>query len=166
MVLPLLPGASPGSGRSTPNKSLEGYGSALGLYTSALGAHLTWTLPFGLLIMVAVFNRFNSAYEEAARDLGATPWQSFRHVVLPLIGPAVVGVGMFGFTLSWDEISRTSQAIGDVNTLPLELQGLTTTVTTPAIYALGTLTTVVSLAVMGLALGLRAVLARRAKPKG
>ena len=39
----------------------------------ALGAHLTWTLPFGLLIMFAVFNRFNPAYEEAARDLGATP---------------------------------------------------------------------------------------------
>lgn len=145
---------------------LEGYGTALGLYTSALGAHLTWTLPFGLLIMFAVFNRFNPSYEEAARDLGASPWQSFRHVVLPLIGPAVVGVGMFGFTLSWDEISRTSQAIGDVNTLPLELQGLTTTVTTPAIYALGTLTTVVSFAVMGLALGLRSWLSRRAKSQG
>lgn len=145
---------------------LEGYGTALGLYTSALGAHLTWTLPFGLLIMFAVFNRFNPAYEEAARDLGASPWQSFRHVVLPLIGPAVVGVGMFGFTLSWDEISRTSQAIGDVNTLPLELQGLTTTVTTPAIYALGTLTTVVSFAVMGLALGLRSWLSRRSKSQG
>jgi putative spermidine/putrescine transport system permease protein len=145
---------------------LEGYSTALGLYTSALGAHLTWTLPFGLLIMFAVFNRFNPAYEEAARDLGASPWQSFRHVVLPLIGPAVVGVGMFGFTLSWDEISRTSQAIGDVNTLPLELQGLTTTVTTPAIYALGTLTTVVSFAVMGLALGLRSWLSRRAISQG
>ena len=144
---------------------LEGYGTALGLYTSALGAHLTWTLPFGLLIMFAVFNRFNPAYEEAARDMGATPWQIFRHVVLPLIGPSVVGVGMFGFTLSWDEISRTSQAIGDVNTLPLELQGLTTTVTTPAIYALGTLTTVVSFAVMGLALAMRALLARRARSK-
>ncbi|QJW85646.1 ABC transporter permease subunit [Ramlibacter terrae] len=106
------------------------------------------TLPFGLLIMFAVFNRFNPAYEEAARDLGATPRQGFRHVVLPLIGPSVVGVGMFGFTLSWDEIARTSQAIGDVNTLPLELQGLTSTVTTPAIYALGTVTTVVSLLVM------------------
>jgi putative spermidine/putrescine transport system permease protein len=57
-------------------------------------------------------------------------------VVLPLIAPSVVGMGMFGFTLSWDEIARTSQAIGDVNTLPLELQGLTTTVTTPSIYAL------------------------------
>jgi putative spermidine/putrescine transport system permease protein len=128
---------------------LEGYGTAMGLYSSALGAHLTWTLPFGLLIMLAVFNRFNPAFEEAAADLGATPWQSFRHVVLPLIAPSLVGVGMFGFTLSWDEIARTSQAIGDVNTLPLELQGLTSTVTTPAIYALGTVTTVVSFAVMG-----------------
>ncbi|CAJ0779745.1 Inner membrane ABC transporter permease protein YdcV [Ralstonia psammae] len=128
----------------------DSFGTTLGLWTSALGAHLTWTLPFGLLIMFAVFNRFNPAYEEAARDLGATPWQTFRHVVLPLIAPSLIGVGMFGFTLSWDEIARTSQAIGDVNTLPLELQGLTTTVTTPAIYALGTLTTVVSLIVMGL----------------
>lgn len=133
---------------------LENFGTSMGLFSSALGAHLTWTLPFGLLIMFAVFNRFNPAYEEAARDLGATPWQTFRHVVLPLIAPSVVGVGMFGFTLSWDEIARTSQAIGDVNTLPLELQGLTTTVTTPAIYALGTLTTLVSFAVMGLAIGL------------
>ena len=132
--------------------TLEEYGTALGLFTSALGAHLTWTLPFGLLIMFAVFNRFNPAYEEAARDLGATPWQSFVHVVLPLIGPSLVGVGMFGFTLSWDEIARSSQAMGDLNTLPLELQGLTTTVTTPVIYALGTVTTVVSFLVMGVTL--------------
>ena len=129
-------------------------GLQTGWYTTGLGAQLTWTLPFGLLIMFAVFNRFNPAYEEAARDLGATPWQTFRHVVLPLIGPSVVGIGMFGFTLSWDEIARSSQAIGDLNTLPLELQGLTSTVTTPAIYALGTVTTVVSFAVMGVAVGL------------
>ena len=145
--------------------TLDNYGTALGIYTSALGAHLTWTLPFGLLIMFAIFNRFNPAYEEAARDLGATPWQGFRHVVLPLIAPSVVGIGMFGFTLSWDEIARTSQAIGDVNTLPLELQGLTTTVTTPSIYALGTVTMVVSFVVMGLAVGLSSLLARRQKAR-
>lgn len=145
--------------------TLEGYGTALGLFTSALGAHLTWTLPFGLLIMFAIFNRFNPAYEEAARDLGATPWQGFRHVVLPLIAPSVVGIGMFGFTLSWDEIARTSQAIGDVNTLPLELQGLTTTVTTPSIYALGTVTMVVSFMVMGLAVGLSKLLLSRQRAK-
>lgn len=141
--------------------TLEGYTTSLGLYTSGLGAHLTWTLPFGLLIMFAVFNRFNPAYEEAARDQGATPWQTFAHVVLPLIGPSVVGIGMFGFTLSWDEIARSSQAIGDLNTLPLELQGLTTTVTTPAIYALGTVTTMISLVVIALALGAAAWLGRR-----
>jgi putative spermidine/putrescine transport system permease protein len=145
--------------------TLEGYGTSLGLFTSALGAHLTWTLPFGLLIMFAIFNRFNPAYEEAARDLGATPWQAFSQVVLPLIAPSVVGIGMFGFTLSWDEIARTSQAIGDVNTLPLELQGLTTTVTTPSIYALGTVTMVVSFLVMGLAVGLSSLLARRQRAK-
>jgi putative spermidine/putrescine transport system permease protein len=145
---------------------LEGYTTLMGLYTSALGAHLTWTLPFGLLIMFAVFNRFNPAYEEAARDLGATPWQSFKHVLLPLIGPSVVGVGLFGFTLSWDEIARTSQAIGDVNTLPLELQGLTTTVTTPAIYALGTLTTLLSLAVIALALAALWLLRRQRAAAG
>ncbi|MBK6853388.1 MAG: ABC transporter permease [Burkholderiales bacterium] len=130
----------------------ETYTSLLGTYTSGLGAQLTWTLPFGLLIMFAVFNRFNAAYEEAARDLGATPWQTLRHVVLPLIGPSLVGIGMFGFTLSWDEIARSSQAMGDLNTLPLELQGLTTTVTTPVIYALGTVTTIISFVVMGLTL--------------
>ena len=143
----------------------DNYGTSLGLYTSALGAHLTWTLPFGLLIMFAIFNRFNPAYEEAARDLGATPWQTFRHVVWPLIAPSVVGIGMFGFTLSWDEIARTSQAIGDVNTLPLELQGLTTTVTTPSIYALGTVTMVVSFLVMGLAVGLSRWLSQRQRAR-
>ena len=141
--------------------TLSEFGTSLGLFTSALGAHLTWTLPFGLLIMFAIFNRFNPAYEEAARDLGATPWQGFAHVVLPLIAPSIVGIGMFGFTLSWDEIARTSQAIGDVNTLPLELQGLTSTVTTPSIYALGTVTMVVSFVVMGLTVGLARLLEKR-----
>lgn len=141
----------------------QDFQTSMGLFTSGLVAHLTWTLPFGLLIMFAVFNRFNPAYEEAARDLGATPWQGFAHVVLPLIAPSVVGIGMFGFTLSWDEIARTSQAIGDVNTLPLELQGLTSTVTTPSIYALGTVTTVVSFAVMGVTLLLVWALGRKRK---
>jgi putative spermidine/putrescine transport system permease protein len=129
---------------------LAEYATAMGLFTSGLGAHLTWTLPFGLLIMFAVFNRFPAVLEEAARDLGASPWQVFRHVVLPLIGPSLVGVALFGVTLSWDEIARSSQAIGESNTLPLELQGLTTTVTTPEIYALGTLTTGVSVLMIGL----------------
>jgi putative spermidine/putrescine transport system permease protein len=139
----------------------ESYITAMGLYTSGLGAQLTWTLPFGLLIMFAIFNRFDRRFEEAARDLGATPWQSFAHVVLPIIGASVIGIGLFGFTLSWDEVARSSQAIGDLNTLPLELRGLTTTVTNPQIYALGTVTTGVSFVVIFTALGLIVALRRR-----
>jgi putative spermidine/putrescine transport system permease protein len=127
------------------------YQTAMGLLTSGLGAHLTWTLPFGVLIMFAIFNRFNGAYEEAARDLGASSWQTLSNVLLPIIAPSLVGVVLFGFTLSWDEIARSSQAVGADNTLPLTLQGLTTTVTTPVIYALGTVTTGISFAVIILA---------------
>ena len=139
----------------------EGWTTAMGLFTSGLGAHLTRTLPFGLLIMFAIFNRFDGRLEEAARDLGATPWQSFRHVVLPIILPSVVGIGLFGFTLSWDELARSSQAIGSVNTLPLDLQGLTTTVTKPDIYALGTITSSVSFVVIFVALGMMKLLQAR-----
>jgi putative spermidine/putrescine transport system permease protein len=55
--------------------------------------------------------------------------------------------------------------MGDFNTLPLELQGLTTTVTTPVIYALGTVTTVVSFAVMGLTLAVVALIRRKTRPE-
>ena len=135
-----------------PHWLADGLTTTMGLFTSGLGAHLTWTLPFGLLVMFAIFNRFDHRYEEAARDLGATPWQTLRHVILPIILPSVIGVGLFGFTLSWDEIARSSQAIGERNSLPMELQALTTTVTTPDIYALGTATTGVSFMVIAFAL--------------
>ena len=144
----------------------DGYTTGMGLFTSGVGAHLTWTLPFGLLIMFAIFNRFDARLEEAARDLGATPWQTFRHVILPIILPSLIGVGLFGFTLSWDEIARSSQAIGEQNTLPLELQALTTTVTTPEIYALGTVTTGVSFLVIGLALAMITLLRARQARQG
>ena len=116
--------------------------------TSGFGAQLTWTLPFGLLIMFAVFNRFDKSYEEAARDQGATSWQTIRHVVLPIIAPSLIGVALFGFTLSYDEFARTLLTAGSYNTLPLEIFGMTTNVTTPVIYALGTLTTLFSFAII------------------
>ena len=120
--------------------------------SSGLGSQLTWTLPFGLLIMFAVFNRFDASFEEAARDLGASNWQTLKHVVLPIIAPSLIGVGLFGFTLSYDEFARTLLTAGSYNTLPLEIYGMTTSVTTPVLYALGTLTTVFSFFVIALAL--------------
>ncbi|MEM8804087.1 MAG: ABC transporter permease [Pseudomonadota bacterium] len=134
--------------------------------TSGFGAQLTWTLPFGVLIMFAVFNRFDASFEEAARDLGASPWQVIRHVVLPIIAPSLIGVALFGFTLSYDEFARTLLTAGSSNTLPLEIFGMTTNVTSPVIYALGTLTTIFSFLVIGFFLLVVWLTNRRRKARG
>jgi putative spermidine/putrescine transport system permease protein len=134
--------------------------------TSGFGSQLTWTLPFGLLIMFAVFNRFDKSYDEAARDLGATPWQTVRFVVLPIIGPSLIGVALFGFTLSYDEFARTLLTAGSYNTLPLEIFGMTTNVTSPVLYALGTLTTLFSFAIIASFIALAVVLRRRRQRLG
>ena len=130
-------------------------------WSSGYGAHLTWTLPFGVLIMFAVFNRFSPSYEEAARDLGASPWQTFYHVLLPMIAPSLVGVGLFGFSLSYDEFARSLLTMGTANSLPLEIYGMTTNVTTPVLYALGTVTTLFSFLVIGGTVGVIGIISRR-----
>ena len=130
-------------------------------YSSGFGAHLTWTLPFGVLIMFAVFNRFSPSYEEAARDLGASSWQTFYHVVLPMIAPSLIGVGLFGFSLSYDEFARTLMVSGSSNTLPLEIYGMTTNVTTPVLYALGTVTTLFSFLIILATVGIILAVNRR-----
>ncbi len=122
-------------------------------YSSGLGAHLTWTLPFGLLIMFAVLSRLNPAYEEAAYDLGANRWQRLTQVVIPIVLPGIIAVALFGFTLSYDEFPRSWVAVGSRNTLPIEIYTMTTNVTSPALYALGTVTTLISFAAIALALG-------------
>ena len=111
--------------------------------------------------MFAVLSRFNRSYEEAARDLGASAWQTFAHVVLPILLPGIIAVALFGFTLSYDEFARTLLTVGPRNTLPLEIWAMTTNVTSPALYALGTLTTVVSFVVIAAALSAIAVIQRR-----
>ena len=132
---------------------LVGFGIGLGfkvlglkpsLFTSALGAQLTWTLPFGVFAMFAVVNRFNRSYEEAADDLSASPWQRFIHVTLPILLPGIIGVAMGAFTLSYDEYARTTLVIGDRNTLPLEIYALISSATSPTLFAIGTATTAVS----------------------
>jgi putative spermidine/putrescine transport system permease protein len=137
-------------------------------YTTALGAQLTWTLPFGLFIIFAVLGRFDRSLEEAARDLGATNWQTLRHVLIPILMPGIIGAAMFGFTLSYDEIPRTMFSSGSSNTLPLEILALTNTETSPALYAIGTLTTCVSFLVIALALAAIVMIQRRraGKPIG
>jgi putative spermidine/putrescine transport system permease protein len=123
-----------------------------GLFSSALGAQLTWTLPFGLFAMFAVVNRFNRAWEEAAADLGASPWQRLRHVTLPILLPGILGVAVGAFTLSYDEYARTTLTIGSLNTLPLELYALISSATSPTLFAIGTLTTAASFLIITMTL--------------
>jgi putative spermidine/putrescine transport system permease protein len=141
-------------------------GLAVHWSTSGYGSQLTWTLPFGLLIMFAVFNRFDKSYEEAARDQGASAWQTIRYVVLPIIAPMLIGVALFGFTLSYDEFARTLLTAGSYNTLPLEIYGMTTNVTTPVIFALGTLTTLFSFGIIGIFLTVVFLINRRRSRHG
>ncbi|WP_243634571.1 ABC transporter permease [Roseicella frigidaeris] len=149
---------------------LVGFGIGLGfqlfgwkadLFSSALAAQLTWTLPFGLFAMFAVFNRFNRAYEEAATDLGANAWQRLRWVTLPILLPGILGVAMGAFTLSYDEYARTTLVAGNRNTLPLEIYALISSSTSPTLFAIGTLTTTVSFLVIGATLAFVFRLQRR-----
>ena len=136
-----------------------------GWYSSALGAHLTWTLPFGLLIMFAVFSRLNKEYEEVGRDLGGSNQQILWNILLPILLPGLIAVALFGFTLSYDEFPRTMITVGPANTLPLEIWAMTTNVTSPALYALGTLTTAISFVAIALSMGWIALIKRRRSGK-
>ena len=149
---------------------LVGFGIGLGfqflgletsLFTSALGAQLTWTLPFGLLAMFAVVNRFNRSWEEAASDLGASAWQRLVHVTIPILLPGILGVAMGAFTLSYDEYARTTLTIGTKNTLPLEIYALISSASSPTLFAIGTVTTAVSFLVIGVTLLLVVRMQRR-----
>lgn len=130
-------------------------------YGSALGAQLSWTLPFGVLVMFAVMSRFNAVWEEAARDLGASTWQTIVLIVVPIIAPGLVAVALFGFTLSYDEFARTLLTAGSLNTLPLEIWSMTLNVTSPSLYALGTVTTIVSFTIIVVSLGAIALIQKR-----
>ena len=132
-------------------------------YSSALGVHVVWTLPFGFLVMMAVFNRFDSRLEEAARDMGADEWTVFKEVTLPLITPGIVAAGLFGFTLSYDEFARTTLLAGAQNTLPLDINAAMTQRVQPTIFALGTASTIFSLLMIGLFIVIYTILYRRSR---
>ena len=137
------------------------FGISPNWYTSALGVHVVWTLPFGFLVMMAVFNRFDSRLEEAARDMGADEWTVFKEITLPLITPGIVAAGLFGFTLSYDEFARTTLLAGQYNTLPLDINASMTQRIRPTLFALGTASTVFSLLMIGLFLVIYTALTRR-----
>ena len=118
------------------------------LWWSALGANSVWGIPFGFLVMLAVWNRYDEHIEEAAHDLGANVATTFREVTLPLVWTGIFGAALFGFTLTWNDFDRTVLLVLD-NTLPLQIVGLIqASAIRPDLYALGTATTLVTLALI------------------
>lgn len=117
------------------------------LWKTALGTNVIWALPFGFLVMIAVWNRYEDAIEEGARDLGAGPITTFREITLPLVWTGVFGTFLFGFTLSWNEYDRTALFLsGGDSTLPIRIFSFTVgSVIRPDLYALGAGTTAVAL---------------------
>ncbi len=136
-------------------------GLNVALYPSGLGVQVAWALPFGFLVMLAIFNRYDVAVEEAARDLGASAVQTFTRVTLPIIWGGVFGAALFGFTLSWNEFERTL-LVSPTNTLPLEIYGeLVSATLQPNLYALGIITTFGTILLVFLMLVVVALLVRR-----
>ena len=82
-------------------------------------------------------------------------------MIVPVLAPGLVAVALFGFTLSYDEFTRTLLTAGSLNTLPLEIWSMTLNVTSPSLYALGTVTTLISFLIIGICLGTIARIQKR-----
>jgi putative spermidine/putrescine transport system permease protein len=136
--------------------------------TLTLGFTVAYFLAFHVrtFIWQAVFNRFDKSYEGAARDLGASGWQTIVFVVVPIIAPSLIGIALFGFTLSYDEFGRRVLTAGVSNSLPLEIYDMTTNITSPALYAFGTLATGVSFGVIAIFLAVSLNLRKRTSGAG
>jgi putative spermidine/putrescine transport system permease protein len=116
------------------------------LWHTALGANSVWGIPFGFLVMLAIWNRYDDHIDEAARDLGAGATRTFWEVTLPLVWTGIFGAFLFGFTLTWNDYDRTVLLVVGDPTLPLRIVGLIQeSALRPDLYALGTATTLVSL---------------------
>ena len=103
-------------------------------------AHTTFCIGFVAIIVRARLAGMDESIFEAARDLGATPWQTFRLVTLPLITPGVIAGALMAFTLSIDDFVITFFTAGaGVPTLPLTIYTMVKVAVTPEVNALSTL---------------------------
>lgn len=92
----------------------------LGLHAVVIG-HVVVSLPYTILTIVPLLERLSVSLEEAARDLGASTWQMFRRVTLPLLMPALVSSFVIALTLSFDEYAIASFVAGTEPTWPVVL---------------------------------------------
>jgi spermidine/putrescine transport system permease protein len=117
-------------------------GLRLGMHTVML-AHVSFCLAYVVLVVLARLRTVDRALEEAALDLGATEWEAFRRVTLPLLGPAIAAAALLAFAMSFDDYVITSLVAGvDSETLPMVMYAMAKRGGTPVLNAASALTTV------------------------
>ena len=126
-------------------------GLPLSLLTMII-AHTIFNFPVVALIVRARLRKLDPLLEEAAHDLGATPWLVFRRITLPLLMPGVIGAVLMAFTLSLDDfiISFFLAGAGST-TLPVKVYGMLKTAVTPEVNALSAVLVVISMVLVTVA---------------
>jgi spermidine/putrescine transport system permease protein len=119
--------------------NLLGFSGGFGLTTIIL-SHVAFNISFVAVVVRARLAGTNRVFEEAAADLYASPWRTFRHVTLPIIGPGIAGGALLALTLSLDDVVITSFVAGPGSTtLPVYVFGLVRRGVTPLINAVSVL---------------------------
>ncbi len=132
--------------------SLAGIQWQLGLGTIII-AHVSFNISFVAVVVRARLADFDRTLEEAAQDLGANEWQTFRRVTLPLIMPGIVGGALLAFTLSIDDFVITFFTAGvGSTTLPIRIYGMIKRTITPEINAISSLMLLASIGLVLLSL--------------
>lgn len=134
-------------------ESVTGIRLTSGLLTIIL-AHIAFCISFVAVVVRARIAQFDSALEDAAADLYASRWQTFRKVTLPLIAPGVAGGALLSLTLSLDDVVVTQFVSGaGSTTLPVYVFGLVRRGVTPLINAVSVVMLVASMILVGISLG-------------
>jgi spermidine/putrescine transport system permease protein len=111
----------------------------LGMHTVIL-AHVTFCLSFVVVVISARLRTFDRSLEEAALDLGATPWEAFRWVTLPSLLPGIAAAALLAFTTSFDDYVITSMVAGvDSETLPMVVYSMARRGANPVVNAISSL---------------------------
>ncbi len=110
----------------------------LGMHTVIL-AHLSFSIAYVVVVVLARLRGFDPALEEAALDLGANEFGAFRRVTLPYLAPAIAAAAMLAFTISIDDYVITSLVAGvDSQTLPMVIYAMTRRGVSPVLNAVST----------------------------
>ena len=133
----------------------DAFGMSLGAgITTITLAHIAFNISFVAVVVRARIAQFDSSMEEAAADLYASRWKTFRHVTLPLIAPGVAGGALLALTLSLDDVVVTQFVSGPGSTtLPVYVFGLVRRGVSPLINAVSVVMLVASMILVGLSLG-------------